>query len=69
MMVLAIYIVIVALILYLGHVLSLYSSVAYIEPERIEHVAEKLSGLRQKYLAEILDSPRISMQLDRKSVV
>ncbi|RKX28309.1 MAG: hypothetical protein DRP46_08805 [Candidatus Zixiibacteriota bacterium] len=63
MMVLAIYIVIVALILYLGYVLSLYSSVAYIEPERIEHVAEKLSGLRQKYLAEILDSPRISMQL------
>ena len=62
-MILAVYLVLAALIFYIGYVLSLYSSVAYVEPERIEHVAEKLSGLRQKYLSEILDSPRISMQL------
>jgi len=62
-MTLVIYAALTLLLLYIGYVLSLYSSVAYIEPERIEHVAEKLSGFRQKYLAEILDSPRISMQL------
>jgi len=62
-MILAIYLVLTLLILYVGYVLSLYSSVAYIEPERIEHVAEKLSGLRRKFLAEILESPRLSMQL------
>nr|MBN2277103.1 HlyC/CorC family transporter [candidate division Zixibacteria bacterium] len=53
----------IVVIYYLGYVLSLYSSVAYIEPERIEHVSEKLSGIRKKYLAEILKNPRISLQL------
>lgn len=58
-----IYFAIVAGLLYLGYVLSLYSSVAYVEPERIEHLIEKLSGFRRKYLNEILEYPRISLQL------
>ncbi|MEW5924947.1 MAG: hemolysin family protein [Candidatus Zixiibacteriota bacterium] len=62
-MILAAYILMAGLIFYIGYVLSLYSSVAYIEPERIEHVAEKLSEFRRKYLSEILDTPRISIQL------
>lgn len=48
---------------YFGYILSLYASVAYVEPERIEHIIEKLSGFRRKHLNEILENPRISLQL------
>ncbi|PKK84622.1 MAG: hypothetical protein CVT49_02035 [candidate division Zixibacteria bacterium HGW-Zixibacteria-1] len=62
-MIIAAYILMAGLIFYIGYVLALYSSVAYIEPERIEHVAERLSDFRKKHLTEILESPRISIQL------
>lgn len=62
-MIIAAYILMAGLIFYIGYVLALYSSVAYIEPERIEHVAERLSDFRKKHLTEILESPRVSIQL------
>jgi putative hemolysin len=62
-MIIAIYILLAIVIYYIGYVLSLFSSVAYVDPEKIEQVAERLSGFRKRYLDEITDSPRISLQL------
>ncbi|UCD95153.1 MAG: hypothetical protein JSU69_03635, partial [Candidatus Zixiibacteriota bacterium] len=62
-MIIAIYIILAIVIYYIGYILSLFSSVAYVDPEKIEHVAERLAGFRKKYLDEITESPRISLQL------
>jgi len=62
-MYIALCVVLIAAIYYLGYILSLYSSVAYIEPERIEHISDKLTGYRKKYLHVILKNPRICLQL------
>lgn len=58
-----IYIVLTAGILYIGYTYSLYSSVAYIDPEKIEHIREKLKGFRKKYLMEIESNSKIFLQL------
>ncbi len=57
------YIIITAIILYIGYTYSLYSSAAYIEPEKIEHILSKLKGSRRKYALEIEANPKISLQL------
>jgi CBS domain containing-hemolysin-like protein len=54
--------VLIVALIYLGYILSIFSSLAYVERERIEHVCEKLSGFKRKYLNDILDNPRISLQ-------
>lgn len=59
----AIYCFLSIIFFYIGYVLSLFSSVAYIEPERVGQVAERLSGFRKKYLEEIIENPRVSLQL------
>jgi len=57
------YMVVTAILYYVGYILALNSSVAFIEPERIELVYGKLSPFKKKYLDEILDNPRTSLHL------
>ena len=56
-------VVITAVILYIGYTYSLYSSAAYIEPEKIENILSRLKGFRRKYALEIEANPKISLQL------
>jgi len=58
-----IYIIVAALVLYIGYTYSLYSSAAYIEPETIERILSELKGFRRKYALEIDANPKISLQL------
>ena len=57
------YAIATVIILYVGHILSLYSSIVYINPDRMEHETPRLSGFRQRHLAEILKNPRITLQM------
>jgi len=62
-MIIAIYIILIVIIYYLGHILSLFSSVAYLESEELEEAIVDLRGYKKKYLALIIDNPRISIQI------
>jgi len=57
------YSVCLALIYYLGYILSLYSSSAYLDSEEVENLAEARTGFRGKYLRLLVDNPRISIQM------
>ncbi|MCP4706146.1 MAG: DUF21 domain-containing protein, partial [candidate division Zixibacteria bacterium] len=57
------YFLLIVVIYFLGHILSLYSSVAYLESDELEETAQNLTGYRKKYLELIIDNPRISIQI------
>ncbi|MFH2036424.1 MAG: hemolysin family protein [Candidatus Zixiibacteriota bacterium] len=62
-MLIFVYLVFTIALFYIGYILALNSSVAFVEPERVELVYEKLSSFKKKYLDEILDNPRSSLHL------
>lgn len=62
-MIILLYLIIILTAFYLGHILSLYSSMAYLETEELEQAVERLRGFRKKYLRIIIDQPRISIQI------
>jgi len=55
--------VLIILVLYIGYLISLYSTATYIEPEKIEELSLRVSGFRRKYLKELSGEPKISLQL------
>ena len=57
------YLLLIMIVYYLGHILSLYSSVAYLESDELEETVQNFTGYRKKYLELIIDNPRISIQI------
>ncbi|HHI03383.1 MAG TPA: HlyC/CorC family transporter [candidate division Zixibacteria bacterium] len=57
------YLLLIIIIYFLGHILSLYSSVAYLESDELEETVKNFTGYRKKYLELIIDNPRISIQI------
>lgn len=57
------YLLLIVIVYYLGHILSLYSSVAYLESDELEDTVKSFKGYRKKYLGLIIDNPRISIQI------
>lgn len=55
--------VLIIIIFYIGYAISLHSLISYIDPEKMEQISGRLSGFRKKYLEEILENPRTSLQL------
>jgi putative hemolysin len=62
-MMILIYLFILAVIYYLGYVLSLYSWAAYLESEELEEILATLGKYRKIVLGKIIDNPRISIQI------
>jgi len=57
------YLLSIIVIYFLGHILALYSSVAYLESDELEDRVKDFTGYRKKYLDLIFDNPRISIQI------
>ncbi len=57
------YLLLIIVSYFLGHIISLYSSVAYLESDELEERVKKFTGYRKKYLNLIIDNPRISIQI------
>ncbi len=62
-MILLLYIALLIAVYYLGYIISLYSSTAYLESEELEYLAEQEEGLRKKYLMLLIEKPRLIIQL------
>jgi len=58
-----VYFLLMVVIYYLGYILSLYSSAAYLESEELEEAVENQKGYKKEYLTLIADNPRISIQI------
>lgn len=57
------YLLSIIVIYFLGHILALYSAVAYLESDELEDRVKNFTGYRKKYLDLIFDNPRISIQI------
>lgn len=56
-------IAVLLVIYYLGYIVSLFSSTAYLESEELEELSETENGLRRKFLRLLIDKPRFLIQL------
>ena len=62
-MYIALCLVIIAVLYFLGYKFSLYTAFLYIEPEELEDYSRKLSGLYRNRIIELYENPRNIIQL------